>query len=134
MSKFMDQVISDEILEKLSLKNRYNFLNNNLMAILSPEQFSFLKKVQKFCMRFEKKNNITHGPDEDIYHLIPAFGAEGYITRLHNFEMIDINYEYWGATADFLRYLAIDLFDTQFAMGSGATVLCMNPIYEHHEN
>ncbi|MHA2398765.1 MAG: acyl-CoA dehydrogenase family protein [Promethearchaeota archaeon] len=134
MSKFMDQVISDEILEKLSLKNRYNFLNNNLMAILSPEQFSFLKKVQKFCMRFEKKNNITHGPDEDIYDWIPAFGAEGYITRLHNFEMIDINYEYWGATADFLRYLAIDLFDTQFAMGSGATVLCMNPIYEHHEN
>ncbi len=134
MSKFMDQVISDEILEKLSVKNRYNFLNNNLMAILSPEQFSFLKKVQKFCMRFEKKNNITHGPDEDIYDWIPAFGAEGYITRLHNFEMIDINYEYWGATADFLRYLAIDLFDTQFAMGSGATVLCMNPIYEHHEN
>ncbi|MHA2032910.1 MAG: acyl-CoA dehydrogenase family protein, partial [Candidatus Kariarchaeaceae archaeon] len=90
--------------------------------------------VQKFCMRFERKNNITHGPDEDIYDWIPAFGAEGYITRAHNFEILDINYEYWGATADFLRYLAIDLFDTQFAMGSGATVLCMNPIYEHHEN
>jgi alkylation response protein AidB-like acyl-CoA dehydrogenase len=85
-------------------------------------------------MRFERKNNITHGPDEDIYDWIPAFGAEGYITRAHNFEILDINYEYWGATADFLRYLAIDLFDTQFAMGSGATVLCMNPIYEHHEN
>ncbi|MHA1913052.1 MAG: acyl-CoA dehydrogenase family protein [Promethearchaeota archaeon] len=134
MSKFMDQVISDEILEKLSLKNRYNFLNNNLMAILSTEQFSFFKKVQKFCMRFEKKNNITHGPEEDIYDWIPAFGAEGYITRAHNFEIVDINYEQWGLTFDFLRYLAIDLFDTQFAMGSGATVLCINPIYEHHEN
>ncbi|MFX0081583.1 MAG: acyl-CoA dehydrogenase family protein [Candidatus Hodarchaeota archaeon] len=134
MSKYMDQVINDEILEKLSLKNRYNFVNNNLMAILSPEQFSFLKKVQKFCLRFEKKNNITHGPEEDVYDWIPAFGAEGYITRAHNFEMVDINYDYYGLTADFLRYLAIDIFDTQFAMGSGATVLAINPIFEHNEN
>lgn len=134
MTKYMNQVINDEILEKLNLKNRYNFLNNNLMAILSPEQFSFLKKVQKFCMRFEKKNNITHGPEEDVYDWISAFGAEGYITRAHNFEMVDINYEYYGAVADFLRYLAIDMFDTQFAMGSGATVLSINPIVDHHEN
>ena len=33
-----------------------------------------------------------------------------------------------------LRYLAIDNFDPQFAMGSGATVLAVNPIYWHHEN
>jgi isovaleryl-CoA dehydrogenase len=104
------------------------------MPILSQKQFSFFKKVQKFCMRFEKKNNITHGPEEDVYDWIPAFGAEGYITRAHNFEMIDINYDYWGAVADFLRYLAIDMFDTQFAMGSGATVLAINPIVEHHES
>ncbi len=134
MSRFVDQVINDEILEKLSLKNRYSFLNNNLMAILSSEQFNFLKKVQKFCMRFEKKNIITHGPDEDVYDWIPTFGAEGYITRAHNFEMIDITYENYGAVPDFLRYLAIDMFDTQFAMGSGATVLAINPIVEHHEN
>jgi len=134
MSRFVDQVINDEILDKLSLKNRYSFLNNNLMAILSSEQFNFLKKVQKFCMRFEKKNGITHGPDEDIYEWIPTFGAEGYITRAHNFDMIDINYENHGAVPDFLRYLAIDMFDTQFAMGSGATVLAINPIVEHHEN
>ncbi|MFX1480045.1 MAG: acyl-CoA dehydrogenase family protein, partial [Promethearchaeota archaeon] len=134
MPKYVDQVINDEILDKLSLKNRYNFINTNLMPILSQEQFSHLKSVQRFCMRFEKKNNITHGPEEDVYDWIPAFGAEGYITRAHNFEMIDINYDYWGAVADFLRYLAIDMFDTQFAMGSGATVLAVNPIIEHHEN
>ncbi len=134
MSRFIDQVINDEILNKLSLKNRYSFLNNNLMAVLSSEQFNFLKKVQKFCMRFEKKNGITHGPDEDVYDWIPTFGAEGYITRAHNFEMIDITYENYGAVYDFLRYLAIDMFDTQFAMGSGATVLAINPIFEHHEN
>ncbi|MFX1310067.1 MAG: acyl-CoA dehydrogenase family protein [Promethearchaeota archaeon] len=134
MPKFMNQAINDEILDKLSLKNRYSFVNNNLMALLSPEQFNYLKKVQKFCMRFEKKNNITHGPGEDVYDWIPTFGAEGYITRAHTFEMIDINYDYYGAVADFLRYLAVDNFDPQFAMGSGATVLAINPIYEHHEN
>ncbi|MFX1323634.1 MAG: acyl-CoA dehydrogenase family protein [Promethearchaeota archaeon] len=134
MSRYINQVINDEILEKLSLKYRYNFVNNNLMAILSQEQFSFLKKVQKFCMRFEKKNNITHGPDQDVYDWIPAFGAEGYITRAHNFDVVDLNYDTYGAVADFLRYLAIDMFDTQFAMGSGATVLAINPILEHHEH
>ena len=75
--KYMTQAISDEILEKLSLKNRYAFLNTNLTAILEPKEFNFLKKAQKFCVRFEKKNEITHGPDEDVYDWIPAFGAEG---------------------------------------------------------
>jgi alkylation response protein AidB-like acyl-CoA dehydrogenase len=134
MPKFMDQAINDEILDKLSLKNRYNFINNNLMAILSPEQFNFFKTVQKFCMRFEKKNGVTHGPDEDVYDWIPTFGAEGYVTRAHNFDMVDVNYEYYGAVADFLRTLAIDSFDTQFSMGIGATVLAINPVYEHHDN
>ncbi len=134
MPKFMNQAINDEILDKLSLKNRYSFVNNNLMALLSPEQFNYFKKVQKFCMRFEKKNEITHGLEEDVYDWVPAFGAEGYITRAHNFEMIDVVYEDYGAVADFLRYLAVDNFDPQFAMGSGATVLAINPVVEHHEN
>ena len=71
MSRYQDKAISDEILEKLSLKNRYAFLNNNLTAILKPEQFNWLRTVQRFCMRFEKKNNIQHSPDEDFYEWIP---------------------------------------------------------------
>ena len=132
-TKYITQAVNDEILEKLSLKNRYSFLNNNLMALLSPEQFNFLKKVEKFSMRFEKKNNITHGPEEDVYDWIPAFGKEGYVTRAEPFAMIDQNYEQAGAAADFMRNLAMDFFDPQFAMGIGATVLAINPIKEHHE-
>ncbi len=60
------QAINNEILDKMSLKNRYSFLNNNMMSILSSEQFNFFKKVQKFCLRFEKKNNITHSDEEDF--------------------------------------------------------------------
>ncbi|MFX0042450.1 MAG: acyl-CoA dehydrogenase family protein [Candidatus Hodarchaeota archaeon] len=131
--KFKVQAINDEILEKFSLKNRYSFLNNNLTAILSQKEFNFLREVQRFCLRFEKKNNITHGPDEDVYDWIPAFGEQGYITRQHSFDMVDVAYENWGLAVDLMRTLAIDMFDPQFGMGGGATVLAVNPVYEHHE-
>ncbi len=132
--KFEVQAINDEILEKMSLKNRYAFLNNNLTSILSPKEFNFLREVQRFCLRFEKKNNITHGPDEDIYDWVPEFGEKGYISRQHTFDICDVHYEEWGLAADLMRNIAIDMFDPQFAMGGGATVLAINPVYEHHEN
>ncbi|MFX1323217.1 MAG: hypothetical protein ACFFAQ_16410, partial [Promethearchaeota archaeon] len=94
--KFKVQAINDEILDKFSLKNRYNFLNNNLTPILSQKEFNFLREVQRFCLRFEKKNDIIHGPDEDVYDWIPAFGEQGYITRQHSFDMVDVVYENWG--------------------------------------
>ncbi len=132
--KFQTQVINDEILEKLSLENRYKFLNDNLSLILSDLQLDFLKEVQDFCLRFEKENNITHSPEENIYEWTPAFGEQGYITRQHPYECIDVNYEESGMGLDFMRVLALDSFDPQFAMSFGATVICINPIYEHHEN
>jgi len=132
--RFETQAINDEILEKLSLKNRYNFLNNNLTAVLTQKEFNFLREVQRFCLRFEKKNNISHGPEEDIYDWIPAFGEKGYITRQHSFEMCDVVYDDWGLATDLMRTIAIDMFDPQFGMGGGATVLAINPVYEHHDN
>jgi len=132
--KFDTQVISDEILDKMSLKNRYAFINNNLTAILTQDEFNFLRQVQRFCLRFEKKNGITHRTDEDTYSWIPAFGEKGYITRQHAFEEIDMNYPEWGLAADLMRTIAIDSFDPQFSMAGGATVLAINPVHEHHEN
>ena len=132
--RYNTQVISDEILEKLSLENRYKFVNDNLSTILTDKQFSFLKQVQEYCLNYEKKNKITHGPDEDIYDWYADFGKEGYITRQTPYECIDLNYEEYGMTIEFMRILALDNFDPQFAMGSGATVICLNPIYAHHDN
>jgi len=132
--RYTTQAITDEILSKLSLKNRYQFLNTNLMTVLDPPEFNFLKKVQKFCMRFEKKNNITHGPEEDVYEWIPEFGAEGYITRSHNFDMIDVNYVEHGTTMEFMRSFAMVFFNPQFSMAGGATILAINPLFEHHDN
>ncbi|MFX1323216.1 MAG: acyl-CoA dehydrogenase family protein [Promethearchaeota archaeon] len=131
--KFEVQAINDEILEKLSLKNRYKFLYSNLLGILSTEELDFFKEVQKFCLNYEKNNNITHGPHEDIYKWIPDFGKAGYVCRAHKFEELDLNYEPHGLMAEFLKTLAVDNFDPQFTMGAGATILAINPIQAHHE-
>jgi alkylation response protein AidB-like acyl-CoA dehydrogenase len=126
------QCINDEILEKLSLKTRNKFLNYNLMSFLKPKHFNFLKQAQKFFERFEKKNNITH--NEDFYQWIPEIGRNGYITRMHKFDNIGLDFEPYGMTTEFMRVLAMDFFDPQLAMGAGATVLVVNPLMLHHEN
>jgi butyryl-CoA dehydrogenase len=126
------QCIKDEILEKMSLKNRNQFLNNNLLSILKPEHFNFLKKAQKFYVRFENKNNITH--NEDFYDWIPEVGKEGLVSRVNKWENLGLNYEPYGITTEFMRVLATDFFDPQMAMGMGASVLVINPLSLHHEN
>ncbi|MFX1277857.1 MAG: acyl-CoA dehydrogenase family protein [Promethearchaeota archaeon] len=126
------QCIDDEILEKLSLKYRYSFLNNNLMSILKPEDFNFLKKTQKFFLRFEKNKNITH--NEDFYDWFPEIGEAGLLTRVNKFQELGLNYEPHGMTAEFMRCLATDFFDPQLAMGIGANVLCVNPLMFHNDD
>ncbi|MFX1501654.1 MAG: acyl-CoA dehydrogenase family protein [Promethearchaeota archaeon] len=126
------QCINDEILEKLSLKNRYKFLNYNLMSYLPKTHLDSLKKTQKFFIAFEKKNNINH--TEDFYQWIPEFGKEGLITRLNSFDFLDLNYEPYGLTAEFMRILATDFFDPQLTMAMGANVLVINPLLAHHED
>ena len=135
MAKYNTQCINDDILKKLRLKNRYSFLNNNLQTVLKESDFDFLKKVQKFCLKFEKKEEVTHAMSEDVYAWIPSFGAEGYVNRSHHYKDIGLDYgEDWGMVKEMMRSLAVDLFDTQFNMAMGATVLAVNPLNEHHEN
>ena len=126
------QCINEDILEKMNLQNRYNFLNNNLMSILKPKYFNFLRKAQKFFVRFEKKHNINH--TEDLYEWIPEIGKEGLVTRINKFDELDLNYEPYGMTAEFMRCLAMDFFDPQLIMGAGASVLAVNPLMLHHED
>jgi butyryl-CoA dehydrogenase len=132
-TKYMDRAINEEILEKMSLKNRYAFLNTNLMTVLEQNQMNFLKSAQKFCIRYEKKNEITHAPDEEFYHWIPDFGKEGLISRAHPYSEIDVNFEEHGLTIELLRCLSLSFFDPQFSMAGGATILAINPVYFHHE-
>lgn len=120
-TKYMSQAINSEILEKLNLKNRYAFLNTNFMTVLEPKDFNFLKQAQKFCLKFEKSNNITHAQSEEFYHWIPEFGKEGLISRAHPYQEIDVNYAEYGLTIELMRCLALSFFDAQFSMAGGAT-------------
>ncbi|MBY9008451.1 MAG: acyl-CoA/acyl-ACP dehydrogenase, partial [Candidatus Lokiarchaeota archaeon] len=95
---------------------------------------NFAKKAQKFCLRFEKKNNITHALDEEFYHWIPDFGKEGLISRAHPYKEIDMDFPDYGMAIEFMRCLALGFFDPMFSMAGGATVLAINPVYHHHEN
>ncbi len=131
--KMEAQTVPDEVLEAMSLKNRYTFVNNNLMAVLNDEEKALSDKVQRFCAKYERKNNIDHS--EDIYKWIPDFGAEGYVTRMKSFPEVGVDYgTKSGLMAEVVRCMAVDMFSPQFNMAMGASVLCINPIAHHHQN
>ena len=102
------------------------------MSFLKLKHFNFLKEAQKFFVKFEKDNNITH--NEDFYEWIPEIGRNGYITRMHKFDNFGLDFEPYGMTTEFMRVLAMDFFDPQLSMGAGATVLAVNPLLLYHEN
>ncbi|MHA1147171.1 MAG: acyl-CoA dehydrogenase family protein [Promethearchaeota archaeon] len=134
MPKYLTQAINNEILAKMALENRYNFLNMSLGTMLKPKDMEYLKQVEQFCLNYEKEKNITHGPEEDIYDWYPDFAKAGLITRAHNFQCIDLNYDPWGLTAELMRALAIGQFSPYILMMFGASILGINPIEAHHEN
>jgi alkylation response protein AidB-like acyl-CoA dehydrogenase len=133
MKKMEAQTVPDEFLEAMSLKNRYTFVNNNLMAILNDNEKSVLDKTQRFCAKYERKNNIDHS--EDVYSWIKDFGAEGYFTRMSSFPEVGVDFgDKTGMMAEFVRCLAVDMFSPQFNMAMGATLLAVNPVLHHHQN
>ena len=125
------QCINDEILEKMQLKYRYKFLNNNLLALLKPDDYSFLQELEKFFLDFEKKDNLTH--NEDFYEWIPEIGKAGYLTRVNHFNDLGFDLRPYGMKAELLRILATEFFDPQLTMAAGACVLAINPLLLHHE-
>lgn len=127
------QTIPDEILEAMSLKNRYAFVNANMMSILNDNEKNMFDKVQRFCLKYEKKNTIMH--NEDFYPWIKDFGVEHYVTRSQSFPEVGVDHgEKDGLAMEFMRGLAVDMFDPQFNMAMGASVLAINPIKHHHDN
>lgn len=128
---FETQGINDEILDKLSLENRYKFLNMNLPTIVTDKQMDFIRQAQEFAMEYEKKNKIDH--TEDIYTYFKPFGKEGLICRFHDFKECGVGYKESGLQIEMMRYLTVDMFDPSFSMSIGATTLAINPCYHHHE-
>ena len=129
-ASMITQVINDEIMEKLSLKNRNKFLKASLNSVLTKEESDFLTEVQEFCEDYEKK--VDHS--EDLYEWYPDFGKKGYICRVHSFDDIGLGQRPYGLAIDMIRHLGVEFFDTQFSWSIDASVLSLNPLQEHHDN
>ncbi|GAB4324326.1 MAG: hypothetical protein Kow0069_29900 [Promethearchaeota archaeon] len=129
---FLTQVVSDEVLQALSLQNRYQFLNENLRLVFSDEEMEFLRQVEAFCLEYEKK--ADHSEASDLYAWYPEFGAEGLICRYYDLDWLGARSDPHGMVADFARHLALDFFDPQFSWSIDASVLSVNPLVAHHEN
>jgi len=129
---YQTQVVNEEILKNLSLKKRNAWVRANLMTILDEQEMNFFDEVSRFTLKMEKE--VNHWKD-DVYTWIPKFGEKGYVCRNQNYAEVGCD---WGDMAglhiEAMRNLAVDLFDPQFNMGMGATVLAVNPIKAHHEN
>ena len=94
----------------MSLRNRFKFLNNNLMNVLKPEHFNFLKKAEKFYVKFEEKNNITH--KEDFYDWIPEIGKAELINRVNNYDLLGLDFQPYG-----IINISCSLFAFSFFLG-----------------
>lgn len=129
-SSFETQVINENILDRLSLEKRFTFLNNNLTNILEPNEKEFLLEVERFCIEVEKKADHR----KDLYEWYPLFGKMGYICRVHSFEEINMAQEPYGLAADLVRHFGLEFFDPQFNWSVDASVLCVNPLHEHHDD
>ncbi|HMF31491.1 MAG TPA: acyl-CoA dehydrogenase family protein [Candidatus Lokiarchaeia archaeon] len=131
VDEYETRVVNEEILKKMELKNRYSWIRANMMPLLEDYEMKFFDKVSRFCLKMEKECN--HAKD-DVYTWIPKFGAEGYVTRMCNFPEVDLDWgEEAGMTYEMMRNLCVDMFDPQFNMGMGATVLAVNPVRAHNE-
>ncbi|MHA2224095.1 MAG: acyl-CoA dehydrogenase family protein [Candidatus Hodarchaeales archaeon] len=125
------QLVEDEILDTMSLEKQYGIFNSNMMMLLSDEDKAYVEELQGFCLEQEEKIGRIHGHNNaDYYDWFPWAGKHGLITRSVDYpHRDDLN---TGMKAEILRCWTMEIFNSQFNMAMGASVLCINPIAHHH--
>jgi len=126
------QLLKDEILEAMSLRRQYGVFNTNMMFLLEDKDKKLVEEFQGLCLEKEEQINGIHGHNnEDHYKWFEWAGKHGLINRTNNYPHRD-DLEI-GMKAEILRQWTLDIFDPQFSLSLGASVLCINPIAHHHE-
>jgi len=74
------------ILEKnyekaLSLKNRYSFINANILPLLNKEEKDMFLGFQEVCLKLQKEVNI-----EDVYDMLPKLGEHYMLQRMNTYD------------------------------------------------
>jgi isovaleryl-CoA dehydrogenase len=126
------QLLEDEILDAMSLQKQYNILNNNLMLLLSDEDKTFMEELQGLCLAKDEEIGGVSGHNKaDVYDWFPWAGKHGLVNRSNEYpHRDDLRI---GLKTEILRQWTMDIFNPQFSMALGASVLCVNPIAHHYK-
>ncbi|MCJ2514003.1 MAG: hypothetical protein LN408_06165, partial [Candidatus Thermoplasmatota archaeon] len=65
-----EKIISDDILEKMTLENVFKIFNNNVFPMLNDEEQEYCNELQEFCLELHPKIDKS----KDVYVLFPELG------------------------------------------------------------
>jgi len=126
------QLLDDEVLEAMNLQRRYNIFNNNMMFLFNDEDKAFAEELQTICVEKEEAIGGVPGHNSaNIYDWMPWAGKHGLIARSNEYPHRDDLKV--GLKAELIRQWTMDIFNPQFSLAAGASVLAINPIAHHHK-
>ncbi|MHA1149509.1 MAG: acyl-CoA dehydrogenase family protein [Promethearchaeota archaeon] len=121
-----EKIISDKILEYMTLENVFKILNDNLFPILNDKEKEFCKELQEFCIELRPKID----KNQDVYVLFPELGKKGYMQRINLWR----DFEPHGMKAEILLATHLSCLDSQLELARLASgILCGNPCFQHGE-
>ncbi|MHA2172842.1 MAG: acyl-CoA dehydrogenase family protein [Candidatus Kariarchaeaceae archaeon] len=129
------QLLNDDILDVFNLKNQYKIFNLNMMSFLDQANIEFMKEIQQITLKKDEEiGGILGHNNLDYYDAgwVRWAGENALITRNMPYpHREDIE---TGLLKDILRSWNMDIFNPQFGMMTGASVLAINPIGHHHQD
>lgn len=127
------QLLEDEILDMMKLEKQFGVFNNNMMMLLDDEDKAYVEEMQSICGKQEERIGGIHGHNNsDYYDWFPWAGKHGLINRSNEYpHRDDLRI---GMKAEILRCWTMEIFNSQFNMAMGASVLSINPIAHHHND
>ncbi|MFW9855128.1 MAG: acyl-CoA dehydrogenase family protein [Candidatus Thorarchaeota archaeon] len=126
------QLLEDDILNAMSLERQYAVFNANFMMLLEEEDKQFVQEIQHLCLEQDEKIGGVPGHNNaDVYDWFPWAGRHGLINRSTEYpHRDDLKI---GLKPEILRQWTMDIFNPQFSMALGASVLNINPIAHHYK-
>ncbi|MHA1718732.1 MAG: acyl-CoA dehydrogenase family protein [Promethearchaeota archaeon] len=65
----------------LALKNRYSFINANILPLLNKEDKELFLGFQEVCLKLQKQVNL-----EDVYEMLPSLGEHYMLQRMNPYD------------------------------------------------
>ncbi|MBD3255412.1 MAG: hypothetical protein GF383_09980 [Candidatus Lokiarchaeota archaeon] len=122
-----EKIIDDKILEKMSLDNVFQILNDNLFPMLNEEEQEFCQELQEFCIDLRPRIDKS----KDVYVLFPELGKRGYIQRINKWK----DFLPYGMKTEILLATHLSILDPQLELARLASgILCGNPTFHYYHH